>query len=138
MIAHQVPIAPVTGQVRLCVGSQRGDARVDAPVGDGGAVAVRTAPGSAIVGLIALLGALLVTGFETLVFVIVVVATAVVLRRVAASMSFSFADGFLTYRGDAGWPHGVQEDDDFRWSWSRPSSAVAGTFRPPRARGPVG
>jgi hypothetical protein len=30
---------------------------------------------------------------------------------------FSFAEGFLGYRPDMGWPHGVQEDDDFHWNW---------------------
>ena len=32
-----------------------------------------------------------------------------------------FADGFLPYRADDGWPRGVQEDDDLRWHWTSAS-----------------
>ena len=30
---------------------------------------------------------------------------------------------FIGYRGDQGWPQGVQEDDDVKWSWRAPSNA---------------
>ena len=43
---------------------------------------------------------------------------AIVLRRVSQRMTFSFGEGFLPYRSDLGWPSGVQEDDDFHWSWT--------------------
>jgi hypothetical protein len=30
----------------------------------------------------------------------------------------SFAGGFLPFRTEDAWPHGVREDDDVRWQWS--------------------
>ena len=44
-----------------------------------------------------------------------VVAAAATFRR----LPFSFAEGFIGYRPDTGWPQGVQEDDDFHWSWKK-------------------
>jgi hypothetical protein len=44
--------------------------------------------------------------------------TAIGLRRVSQRLTFSFGEGFVPYRSDLGWPSGVQEDDDFHWSWS--------------------
>jgi hypothetical protein len=41
---------------------------------------------------------------------------------------FGFAHGFLGYRGIAGWPRGVQEDDDFQWRWT-PTGDAAGRKR---------
>jgi hypothetical protein len=41
-----------------------------------------------------------------------------VLHRIDGRLGFGFADGFLAFRGESGWPRGVQEDDDFRWAWS--------------------
>jgi hypothetical protein len=43
---------------------------------------------------------------------------ALLLRRAAATGAFGFADGFTPFRRELGWPRGVQEDDDFHWSWS--------------------
>jgi hypothetical protein len=40
--------------------------------------------------------------------------------------TISFGEGFLGYRGRDGWPHGVQEDDDFRWNWKPVRSAQPG------------
>jgi len=40
--------------------------------------------------------------------------------------TISFGEGFLAYRGRDGWPHGVQEDDDFRWNWKPARSAQPG------------
>ena len=50
------------------------------------------------------------------------------LRGAVARLPFSFGDGFLGFRSDTGWPQGVQEDDDFHWSWSpgRDEDAEAG------------
>jgi hypothetical protein len=42
---------------------------------------------------------------------------AVAVRRLDRRISFSFGEGFIGYRADLGWPHGVQEDDDVRWDW---------------------
>jgi hypothetical protein len=38
----------------------------------------------------------------------------------------TFGAGFLPYRAQDGWPHGVQEDDDFRWHWSPLRTVGAG------------
>lgn len=46
-------------------------------------------------------------------------------RRIDRHIPFSFGEGFVGYRPDPGWPHGVQEDDDVRWNWN------AGRRRPP-------
>jgi hypothetical protein len=32
-------------------------------------------------------------------------------------LPYSFGEGFVGYRPDLGWPHGIQEDDDFHWNW---------------------
>jgi len=42
---------------------------------------------------------------------------ALALTTMFRRVPFSFAEGFLGYRPDMGWPHGVQEDDDFQWNW---------------------
>jgi hypothetical protein len=41
-------------------------------------------------------------------------------------MAFTLGDGFLPYRPDTGWPHGVREDDDVRWSWGGTQQAARG------------
>jgi hypothetical protein len=46
------------------------------------------------------------------------------MRVVVDMIPFSFGEGFVGYRGDQGWPQGVQEDDDLRWSWG-PSGVSA-------------
>jgi len=56
------------------------------------------------------------------------------IQVVVEMIPFSFGEGFIGYRGDQGWPQGVQEDDDVKWSWSparsngpaRPNAAIPG------------
>ncbi len=55
----------------------------------------------------------------------VVAAAARELRCRADRMTFSFGEGFLPYRSQAGWPLGVQEDDDVRWNWTPAGSGGA-------------
>jgi hypothetical protein len=52
-----------------------------------------------------------------------VVAVVVVLaaRWISRRVTFSFGQGFLSHPARDDWPHGVQEDDDFRWTWDRAS-----------------
>ena len=38
-------------------------------------------------------------------------------RLIDRHVTFSFGAGFIGYRSDLGWPHGVQEDDDVYWNW---------------------
>ena len=40
-------------------------------------------------------------------------------RLIDRHVTFSFGAGFIGYRSDLGWPHGVQEDDDVHWNWKR-------------------
>ena len=54
-------------------------------------------------------------------FAVAVFAGAVVIRQIdkrVRRVPFEFADGFLPYRSQEGWPRGVQEDDDVRWNWA--------------------
>jgi hypothetical protein len=50
------------------------------------------------------------------------------IQIVVDMIPFSFGEGFVGYRGDQGWPQGVQEDDDVRWSW-HPAAAPGGSTR---------
>jgi hypothetical protein len=58
---------------------------------------------------------------------------AVGIRRIDRSVPFSFGEGFVGYRADVGWPHGIQEDDDVRWNWA---NSKAGTGSPQMPGGP--
>jgi hypothetical protein len=46
--------------------------------------------------------------------------------RLDRRIRFGFADGFVGYRRDLGWPRGVQEDDDVHWDWRRQRGPSAG------------
>src|SRR5690348_14336877 len=46
------------------------------------------------------------------------------IQLVVEMIPFSFGEGFVGYRGDQGWPQGVQEDDDVKWSWSAPRASA--------------
>ena len=59
---------------------------------------------------------------------------ALALRRLAVRERFGFGDGFQPFRSDMGWPRGVQEDDDFHWSWGQGSEEAAPATRRPLAR----
>lgn len=48
-------------------------------------------------------------------------------RRIDRRITFSFGEGFLGYRSDLGWPHGVQEDDDVHWNWSGRAAEASDT-----------
>ena len=56
------------------------------------------------------------------------VATIISVRFIDRHVTFSFGAGFVGYRADMGWPHGVQEDDDFHWDW-RPRTVSHATER---------
>ena len=62
--------------------------------------------------------------------VVGVVVFAMFLRAADRLVPFSFGEGFVGYRGDPGWPQGVQEDDDVHWTWRQPGSV--GAARPAR------
>ena len=44
-------------------------------------------------------------------------AAVVPIRFIDRHVTFSFGAGFVGFRADMGWPHGVQEDDDVHWNW---------------------
>ena len=44
-------------------------------------------------------------------------AAIVAIRFIDRHVTFSFGAGFVGFRADMGWPHGVQEDDDVHWNW---------------------
>jgi hypothetical protein len=46
------------------------------------------------------------------------IAAARVLRAIDRRVSFSFGEGFISFRREMGWPTGVQEDDDLHWDWN--------------------
>jgi len=50
----------------------------------------------------------------------VLVGVAAAVRLVDRRIPFSFGEGFVGYRSDAGWPRGVQEEDGVHWKWKRP------------------
>ena len=53
------------------------------------------------------------------------VATIISVRFIDRHVTFSFGAGFVGYRSDMGWPHGVQEDDDFHWDWRPRTGTVS-------------
>ena len=68
------------------------------------------------------------------------VATIISVRFIDRHVTFSFGAGFVGYRADMGWPHGVQEDDDFHWDWrprtdraTPPSVGASRAAQPARA-----
>ena len=61
---------------------------------------------------------LLFVGLQVALIVAVAAPLVRVLRDRADRTTMSLGAGFLPYRADMGWPHGVQEDDDVRWNWS--------------------
>ncbi|HEY7736960.1 MAG TPA: hypothetical protein VH813_09225 [Candidatus Limnocylindrales bacterium] len=57
-------------------------------------------------------------------------------RWISRRVSVSFGQGFLSPPGREDWPHGVQEDDDFHWTWDEGRrDPVDGAVR--RGRGAV-
>ena len=78
----------------------------------------RAIDGRALAPLIAVALALVVWNTPTGWLILAAVAAGVAaLNRAGARAHFGFGDGFLPFRGDPRWPTGVQEDDDFQWSW---------------------
>jgi hypothetical protein len=49
---------------------------------------------------------------------------AITLHELARRVTFTFAEGFLAFRGRDEWPRGVQEEYDVRYSWP-PTGSVA-------------
>jgi hypothetical protein len=54
----------------------------------------------------------------------------VVLRAVASRLTFTFAEGFLGFRDKDGWPTGVQEEYDVRYSWPARGALSGGVSSP--------
>jgi hypothetical protein len=56
--------------------------------------------------------------------VMLLAASAGALRIFDHRAGFSFADGIIGPRLALGWPRGVQEDDDFHWTWGKRPAQV--------------
>ena len=65
--------------------------------------------------------ALLLAGWQSALMVAGLDSILHALSLVANRVTFTFADGFLPFRLEDAWPHGVREDDDVRWNWSPPT-----------------
>jgi hypothetical protein len=89
---------------------------------DDGRPAVLLPPLRAFIGpsgfaLLAAMPLLLVASWQVALVAAVVAAASREIRRRADRMTFSFADGFLPYGAQTGWPQGVQEEDEVHWNW---------------------
>lgn len=74
--------------------------------------------GPARFALIVAAPVLLFVGLQVALIVAVAAPFVRALRDRADRTTISRGEGFLPYRAETGWPHGVQEDDDVRWNWS--------------------
>ncbi len=75
-------------------------------------------------GAIVVLGLAAVAGAPTAAILGVgaIVGLSALRSRMRHHLDFGFGDGFVGYRPRADWPRGVQEDDDFKWSWRGPAT----------------
>jgi hypothetical protein len=69
-------------------------------------------------GTLVAIPALAVFGWQLALMIAIVAAAMRELDGGLDEAARGFGDGFLPYRPDDGWPRGVQEDDDVRWSWA--------------------
>jgi hypothetical protein len=60
----------------------------------------------------------------------VLAGVAAAVRSIDRRVPFSYGEGFLGYRSDAGWPRGVQEEDGVRWNWKGRLGASSGDRYP--------
>jgi hypothetical protein len=60
----------------------------------------------------------MVAGLPAAILVAFVGSAGRLMGRVGKRAQFTFGEGFLPFRAELGWPHGVQEDDDMRWQWT--------------------
>jgi hypothetical protein len=116
-----VPLERVRGQVRALVTSAvppTNDPPPEPVTGEENAT--RHPLGLADVAPVATIGVVAVASGELVAAVMsgVAVLGALVLRRLTIVERFGFGDGFTPFRSELGWPRGVQEDDDFHWSWA--------------------
>ena len=139
MTAERVPVERVQGSVRRAAPVRRapGGEELVAPATEAGVEHEERRPlepADAVpvvtVGLVGFFSG------EIVVSVLAGVAAlgALALRRLAVRERFGFGDGFQPFQSDMGWPRGVQEDDDFQWSWSRPTDEAVPATRRPIAR----
>ncbi len=115
-----VELERVHGRVRAIGGTPvaAADDAVPALVA-GEKMATRHALGLSDVAPVATVGMVAIGSGELVAAVMsgIAVLGALVLRRLTLVERFGFGDGFTPFRSELGWPRGVQEDDDFHWSW---------------------
>jgi hypothetical protein len=68
-----------------------------------------------------------VAGGDWLWVVIGLTLAAIALHELARRVTFEFAEGFLAFRNRDGWPRGVQEEYDVRYSWPPTGTASTGS-----------
>ncbi len=61
--------------------------------------------------------------FVLLTFLVVLSSLAPTRRRAKVGLLDLFGSGFLAYRDDGGWPHGMQEEEPPSWTWDHPDEA---------------
>jgi hypothetical protein len=123
------PVQPVSGHVRITAGHH--EPPRDGPRGSREAPPVTF---SDLLGPIAFLRGPILVFLASIpvgiVFgdigwiVMLLAASAGALRILDRRAGFSFADGLIGPRLALGWPRGVQEDDDFHWTWGRRPAQV--------------
>jgi hypothetical protein len=115
--SQRIAVTPVTGRVRLRTGDRDHGLEARGPrAGEPTRISARPAVAVAF-GMATLVG---MAVLDPATWLLIPAAGAVVwlIHRVDRRLTFSFGEGFLRFRADPGWPAGVQEDDDFRWTWS--------------------
>ena len=101
LLDHRIVRAPV-------------DPELTVPVGPIVRMAVRLAAPAVAAAIVVYV----IAGLPAAILVAFVGSAARLTGRVGKRAQFTFGEGFLPFRADLGWPHGVQEDDDMRWQWT--------------------
>jgi hypothetical protein len=73
-----------------------------------------------------------VAGGGWLVITIGLTVAAILMHRVARRLTFTFAEGFLSFHQGDQWPHGVQEEYDVHYSWPSTGKQSRGKLSPSR------
>ena len=79
----------------------------------------------AIIAAVAVAAAFLAGDARAAIIVGSLALAALGIRLIDRHVTFSFGAGFVGYRGDLGWPRGVQEDDDVHWNWNAEHAMTA-------------
>ena len=114
-----IELAPLTAHFGSPILERRpehipAEPEVTVPVGPIVRLAIRIAAPA----ILAAVGVYLVAGLPAALLVAVGGSFARLTGWLGRRAHTTFGEGFLAFRGELGWPHGVQEDDDMHWQWS--------------------